>query len=193
MQDPFALNRGTLIREKRRSNSITLTDLAKKTALSISFLSQVETGATNPSINSLRKIALALGTPLSVFFEESSSAIEAARSNSSPVVRKNERKILRSNDFRLTYQLLSSDPNNRMEFLITRLEVGGDSVKKPMTHKGDEAALVLQGQVRFEVESQIYDLEEGDFIYILENQPHKFSNTGNVPLIIAGAISPPGF
>jgi len=193
MQDPYALYRGTLIREKRRSNSITLTDLAKKTGLSISFISQVETGATNPSINSLRKIALALDTPLSVFFEESSSAIEAASSNSSPVVRKNDRKILRSKDFRLTYQLLSSDPDHRMEFLITRLEVGSDSVKTPLAHKGDEAALILQGLGRFEVENQIYDLEEGDFIYILENQPHKFSNTGNVPLIIAGAISPPGF
>ncbi len=193
MKDPFALYRGASIREKRRSNSITLMDLAKKTGLSISFLSQIETGATNPSINSLRKIALALGTPLSVFFEESSSAIETAPLKSSPVVRKNERKILRSKDFHLTYQLLSSDPDHRMEFLITRLEIGSDSVKTPMTHKGDEAALILQGRGRFEVENQIYDLEEGDFIYIRENQPHKFSNTGNVPLIIAGAISPPGF
>ena len=193
MQDPFASYQGALIREKRHANAITLTDLAKKTGLSISFLSQVETGTTNPSINSLRKIALALDVPLSSLFEETASAISDVPSNGNPVVRKNERKILRGQDFHLTYQLLSSDPDRRMEFLITRLEVGGVSVETPMAHKGDEAALILQGKGRFEVDGHAYDLKEGDFIYIRENQPHKFSNTGNVPLIIVGAISPPGF
>ena len=67
------------------------------------------------------------------------------------------------------------------------------SAETPLTHKGDEAALVLQGKGRFEVGEQIYDLKDGDFIYILENQPHKFTNTGNVPLIVVGAIAPPGF
>jgi transcriptional regulator with XRE-family HTH domain len=186
MKDPLASYRGALIRQKRRSNHMTLTDLAKKTGLSISFLSQVETGITNPSINSLRKIALSLDTPLSSFFEEGSS-------EGGPVVRKHERKVLRSKDSHLTYQLLSSNTNRRIEFLITRLEVGGVSVESPMKHKGDEAALILQGECRFKIEGQIYDLKDGDFIYIRENQPHMFSNTGNVPLIIVGAISPPGF
>lgn len=193
MKDPAASRRGALIREKRRSNSLTLTGLARKTGLSISFLSQVETGVTNPSINSLRKIALSLGTPLSSFFGDTTTDLEEASTNAGPVVRKNERKILRGKDSHLTYQLISSDPDHRMEFLITRLEVSGVSTKSPMAHKGEEGALVLQGQGRFEVDGQIYDLEEGDFIYIRENQPHKYSNTGNVPLIIVGAISPPGF
>jgi transcriptional regulator with XRE-family HTH domain len=193
MNDPSASHRGALIREKRRLNSLTLTDLAQKTGLSISFLSQVETGVTNPSVNSLRKIALALGAPLSSFFEEISIDFKEAKSNGGPVIRKNERKILRGKDGLLTYQLLSSDPDHRMEFLITRLEVSGVSTELPMAHKGDEGALVLQGQGRFEVDGQIYDLKEGDFIYIRENQPHKYSNTANVPLIIVGAISPPGF
>ena len=185
--------RGALIREKRQANSMTLTDLAKKTGLSVSFLSQVETGVTNPSVVSLRKIALALGTPLSSFFEETSPELEETPSIGGPVVRRNERKVLKSKDSLITYQLFSSDPNHRMEFLLTRLEVGGLSAETPLTHKGDEAALILQGKGRFEVGEQLYELEEGDFIYILENQPHKFTNTGNVPLIIAGAISPPGF
>ncbi len=193
MNDPSASRRGALIREKRRLNSLTLTDLAQKTGLSISFLSQVETGVTNPSVNSLRKIALALGAPLSSFFEEISIDFKEAKSNGGPVIRKNERKILRGKDGLLTYQLLSSDPDHRMEFLITRLEVSGVSTESPMAHKGDEGALILQGQGRFEVDGQIYDLKEGDFIYIRENQPHKYSNTANVPLIIVGAISPPGF
>lgn len=186
MKDPYGIYRGSIIRRTRKAQNMTLEDLAEKTGLSLSFISQVERGITNPSINSLRKIALALNTPLSLFFEEGSS-------NNGPVVRKNERRVLVNTDSRLTYQLLSQDLNRRIEFLLTRLEVGSTSAESPMTHKGEEAALVLQGECRIQLGDDKYDLKEGDSIYITENTPHKFTNTANVPLIIISAISPPGF
>ncbi len=175
-----------MIRRMRKSQNLTLTDLAEKMGLSPSFLSQVERGIINPSINSLRRIALALGTPVSHFFDESESA-------NGPVVRKDQRRVLVNKDSRLIYQLLSSDHNHRIEFLLSRLEIGAASVESPMVHKGDEAALVLQGECRIELGDDKYDLKEGDSIYITENTPHRFTNTGNVPLTIVSAISPPGF
>ncbi len=186
MIDLHAEHRGSIIRKVRESHKMRLADLAQKTRLSISFLSQVERGLINPSINSLRKIALALNTPLSSFFEEPKS-IEG------PVVRKKDRKILVQKDSRLTYQLLSSDHDHRIEFLLTQLEVGASSANSPMAHKGDEAALVLQGGCTFDLGSNRYDLREGDSIYIAENTPHRFTNSSNVPLIIISAISPPDF
>ncbi|MBW2122272.1 MAG: cupin domain-containing protein [Deltaproteobacteria bacterium] len=93
----------------------------------------------------------------------------------------------------MVYQLLSSDPNHRIEFLLSRLEIGASSVESPMAHKGDEAALVLQGEGRFEFGGERFDLKEGDSIYITENTPHRFTNIDSVPLIIVSAISPPGF
>lgn len=186
MRDPFAQYRGSMIRRIRKSENLTLAELAGKARVSPSFLSQVERGIINPSINSLRRIALALGTPLSHFFDESAST-------NGPVVRKDERKVLLNRDSRLVYQLLSSDPNHRIEFLLSRLEVGATSVESRMAHKGDEAALVLQGECRIEVGQERYDLKEGDSIYITENTPHRFTNTGSVPLVIVSAISPPGF
>ena len=163
-----------------------LSDLAEKTRLSVSFLSQVERGLINPSINSLRRIALALDTTLSSFFNEPGPT-------QGPVIRKENRKILVKKDSRLTYQLLSSDHDHRIEFLLTRLGIGGTSANIPMAHKGDEAALILQGRCTFELGNERYDLNEGDSIYITENIPHRFTNTSNVPLVIVSAISPPGF
>jgi len=186
MIDPHAEQRGSIIRNSRRSRKLRLSDLAEKTRLSVSFLSQVERGIINPSINSLRKIAQVLDTTLSSFFDE-------PQSNDGPIVRKEDRKVLIKKDSRLTYQLLSSDRDHRIEFLLTRLEVGASSASSPMAHKGDEAALVLQGGCTFELGNDRYDLREGDSIYIIENTPHRFINTSNVPLIIVSAISPPGF
>jgi transcriptional regulator with XRE-family HTH domain len=186
MIDPHAEYRGSIIRKARKSRKMRLADLAEKTRLSVSFLSQVERGLINPSINSLRKIALALDITLSSFFDES-------QLNNGPVVRKEDRKVLIQKDSRLTYQLLSSDHDHRIEFLLTRLEVGASSANSPMAHKGDEAALVLQGGCTFELGNVRYNLKEGDSIYITENTPHRFINAGNVPLIFVSAISPPGF
>lgn len=165
---------------------MTLHNLAHETGLSLSFISQVERGLTNPSINSLRKMALALGIPVSSFFEEGPST-------NGPVVRKNERRILVNTDSRLTYQLVSLNTNRRIELLLTRLEIGGSSAESLMTHKGEEAALVLEGECRFEIGEEIYHLEAGDSIFIDENKPHRFTNTGNCPLVMVGAITPPGF
>ena len=186
MSESDASYHGSLIRKIRKAQNMSLVELAKKTGLSLSFLSQLERAKTNPSINALRKIAVALECSLTTFFTETSST-------NGPVVRKAERRVLINTESRLTYQLLSRDLNRRVELLLTQLEIGATSAEKAMSHKGDEAALILQGEGRFEVGDKVYDLKEGDSIYILENTPHKFSNIGRCPLIIVGAISPPGF
>ncbi len=186
MKDPFAISRGSAIRRTRKAQKMNLVDLAEKAGLSLGFISQVERGLSNPSINSLRKIALALGIPLSSFFEETLAT-------DGPVMRKNERRILVNTDSRLTYQLLSMNHNRRMEFLLTKLEVGASSSEAPMGHKGDEAALILQGMCRMVLGDETYELNEGDSIYILEHTPHQITNISDVPLSIISAISPPGF
>lgn len=186
MKDLCAQHSGSVIRRIRKSQNITLSDLGEKTGLSISFISQVERGITNPSIISLRKIALVLGTTLGSFFDE-------PQLTHGPVVRKEDRKVLVNKDSRLIYQLLSPNENCRIELLLSRLDITSTSAESPMGHKGDEAALILQGECRIELGGDKYDLKEGDAIYIVENTPHKFTNTCNVPLIIVSAISPPGF
>lgn len=188
MDDPYAIGWGAIIRRNRKAQNMKLVDLADKTGLSLSFISQIERGLSNPSINSMRKIAVALGIPLTSFFEDNSPS-------EGPIMRKSERKILINAGSRLTYQLLSrsANPNRRMEFLLTRLEMGATSSQTPMAHKGDEAALVLQGVCRLEMGNETYELMEGDSVYITEHTPHKTTNVGNVPLIIVSAISPPGF
>jgi len=177
---------GAKVRRMRNAEQLTLAELAEKTGLSISFLSQVERGHNDPSINSLRKIANALGCPLTTFFEE------RVRSTG-PVVRKQERRILFNTKSHLTYQLLSRFQGGRIELLLTMLEPGTSNAEQPMSHPGDEAALIIQGECWFELGEDSFSLKEGDAIYTQENTPHRFTNTGSSALIIVSAISPPGF
>ena len=61
---------GNRIRIERLNQKLTLDQLAKKTTLSKSFLSQVERGTGRPSIASLKKIALELGVSVVKLFPD---------------------------------------------------------------------------------------------------------------------------
>jgi len=57
------------IRDLRKEKGLTLKDLSTKTGLSVSFLSQVENGASSLAITSLKKIAEAFDVTMNYFFD----------------------------------------------------------------------------------------------------------------------------
>jgi two-component system OmpR family response regulator len=60
---------GARIRALRKGRSLTLRQLANKTALSVSLISQIELGKSAASVATLRKLATALGVSLSELFD----------------------------------------------------------------------------------------------------------------------------
>jgi DNA-binding NtrC family response regulator len=60
---------GAKIRVLRKERSLTLKQLANKTALSVSLISQIELGKSAASVSTLRKLATALGVTMSNLFE----------------------------------------------------------------------------------------------------------------------------
>lgn len=60
---------GARIRSMRKERSLTLKQLANKTALSVSLISQIELGKSAASVSTLRKLAAALGVSMSYLFE----------------------------------------------------------------------------------------------------------------------------
>jgi DNA-binding NtrC family response regulator len=60
---------GRRIRELRHSRPLTLKQLANRTGLSVSLISQIELGKSAASMSTLHKLATALGTRMTYFFE----------------------------------------------------------------------------------------------------------------------------
>ncbi len=60
---------GAKIRQLRKERGLTLKQLANKTALSVSLISQIELGKSAASVSTLRKLATALGVTMSYLFE----------------------------------------------------------------------------------------------------------------------------
>jgi len=61
---------GARIRRLRTNGGLTMAALAKATGLTPSFISQVERNTVTPSIPSIQKLARALNTSVSAFFDE---------------------------------------------------------------------------------------------------------------------------
>ena len=60
---------GTRIRERRHARPLTLKQLANRTGLSVSLISQIELGKSAASMSTLHKLATALQTNMTFFFE----------------------------------------------------------------------------------------------------------------------------
>lgn len=64
----FPINIGKLVKSWRAANRMTLKDLAEKSGLSVSYLSDIENERTLPSLDTLHAIARAFNSDLSIEF-----------------------------------------------------------------------------------------------------------------------------
>lgn len=177
---------GERIRQLRQQASISLQEMAARTGLTASFLSQVEREITEPSISSLRRIAEALEVPVFYFLMDEEAP--------SPVVRHHERRILRLQGTRAQWELLSpSDPSLQLEVVLTRLPAGVSGSEESTAHPGEECFVVLEGEMVVEVAGTTYRLAEGDSIQFKSSLPHRISNAGEKELAVLAAITPPRF
>lgn len=60
---------GSRIRERRVDRGLTLKQLANRTGLSVSLISQIELGKSAASVSTLHKLATALSVPMTYLFE----------------------------------------------------------------------------------------------------------------------------
>ncbi|MCA9509802.1 MAG: response regulator [Myxococcales bacterium] len=60
---------GRRIRSRRKERTLTLKQLANRTGLSVSLISQIELGKSAASMSTLHKLATALGVRMTYFFE----------------------------------------------------------------------------------------------------------------------------
>lgn len=178
---------GAKIRKRRTELGFNLQDIANRTGLTPSFISQVERDQVEPSISSLRKIAQALEVPIFYFLVDDS--------NHKMVTRSHERRVLELPGSGVRYELLSPADfaGRKMEVVVTRMAPGASSHDHPFTHPGEECIVVQRGRALIQVAGEEYVLEPGDSIYILASIPHRVSNAGDDELEILAAITPPAF
>lgn len=162
---------GARVRFLRRSRGLTLVRLADSAELSHPFLSQIERGRARPSMASLERIALALGTSVVELLAPVSARAEAATS-----------RVLRADEGPAgPYGLGTARMLGGELLTFVPLEVrGGNADAGPMhVHDEDEFLVVQDGAVRLDLGPDTNDLGPGDSAVVLSGTPHRwYSATG---------------
>ncbi|MBA3235065.1 MAG: helix-turn-helix domain-containing protein [Chloroflexi bacterium] len=176
---------GEGIRRERLRRGLTLAQLATQVNLTVSALSQIERGASDPSISSLRRIAQAFDVPMFQFM--------VGTAQREIVVRRNRRVKLNLPDRDLEYELVSADTSGEFEVLSLTIAPGASTSATPSSHTSEECALVLRGQIVAEVAGQRYELADGDSVKIHRELLHRFTNESDTDTDMIIIISPPTF
>lgn len=181
-------NLGLRIQSIRQKQNLTLKEVADKANITSSMLSQLERGKANPSVETLRKVALALEVPLFTFFAQDNITPE------NHVIRKNTHKLVTFlPEKQVEYIILSPDKNTELELALMKVYPQSQSVNKAMSHVGEEVAYILAGTVELNLESEVITLHQGDSVHIPAGASHKWVNATDEMVEVIFTITPPTF
>ena len=180
---------GDRIRARRKELRLSQSDLAERTGMTASFISQVERSVTSPSIDSLYKISQALDVPVFRFLLEPDARY--------PVVRHQERVQVSWpwSGSELTFQLLTPRTSQRLEAFMTEWEPG-ESGATSISGFGDtteEFIYVLQGQLQIRLGEDAYLLGPGDTACFEGVMLRGMEPQGDQTVRFISVITPPAF
>ncbi|HMD90288.1 MAG TPA: XRE family transcriptional regulator [Anaerolineaceae bacterium] len=203
---------GLRIKEKRREEGLSIRELARRTNLTASFISQVENGKANVSLDSLRRITKALGVQILYFLSEAapqsetnkegqppeSPEIKAASDElfdrSSPLIKRGKRARLYFPDSGVTYELLTGRLDHKMESFIGKIAPGAGNVARRLSVSTEEFILCLSGVLKVGIKEAFYMVEAGDSIYVNGNSLTSLANgSDSEDAEWLSVITPPAF
>src|SRR5579864_180936 len=161
---------GRRIRDLRRIRQFSLETVAAQTDLSIGFLSQIERGLSSPSLRVLATLSDVFGVGIAALFGASPSADGTSDQVVTRGLQRPELKLWRTG---VSKQLLSpANADNRLNLFLVHLEPGGSTGDELYTHDGEEAGLVLDGEMMLTVDSETWSLKTGDSFRFTSRRPH---------------------
>jgi transcriptional regulator with XRE-family HTH domain len=179
---------GAMVRDLRLARGKTIAELAHAIGRSIGYVSQIERDQSGISIATLQKISDALGVGINWFFQGPGAAPAGERD---VIVRKGNRRILDLSGDGVIEELLSPTLTGQLEMIVTTFQPKASTGRGGRLRKGEEAGLLLSGELNLYVDGKRYKLTAGDSYSLRHKGRHRFENTGKAPAILLCAITPP--
>lgn len=182
MSVPDSASIGARLRKLRLSQGRSLASVAAVVGISSSALSQIETGAMQPSVNRLIEIVAELGVPVSAIFDDVDilSPVPLAHDESEPIpgVRVHADDASTTLGQGVTYRRLSPVRLDGIDlFESVYPPLASSSIDGAMlVHAGYEMGSVLRGRLRFEFTEGSLELGAGASLAFWATRPHRVVN-----------------
>lgn len=179
-------NIGNRLKALRSMYGLSQREVAKRSGVTNSTISLIEQGRVSPSVDSLKKVLDSFSISLIDFLTMDMETDEKIFFAGQDLVEFFE------NGAHL--KLVGANRKNRkLRFLHERYEVGAHSGDDMLTHEGEEAGIVIQGELELTVGQRSQVLKAGDSYYFNTTIPHRFKNVGKKECIVVSAATPPSF
>ncbi len=181
---------GREVRQLRKSQSVTIAELAVQTELSIGMLSKLENGTTSASLTTLQTVANALRVPITAFFkgyEEMRGVMHVKAGDGLAVDRVGTRA---GHQYQLLGHIVNNSSGVTVEPYLITLQAESD-VFPTFQHDGTEFLYMITGIVEYRHGDDIYRLEPGDSLIFDADAPHGPEKLIELPAHYLSVISYP--
>lgn len=176
---------GARLRKLRTATGRSLTSVAQEMGISSSALSQIETGAMQPSVNRLVELVAVLGAPVSAIFDDfvlfaphvSEHGVDVDEPIEGVLVSRGSSPTAHLGQG-VTYRRLSPSPLPGIDYFESTYPPGTSSSLDGamLVHPGYESGHVLSGELIFEFTEGEVVLGEGDSLSFAATRPHRVAN-----------------
>jgi transcriptional regulator with XRE-family HTH domain len=191
-QTPNGLERylGTTIKDIRLSHGLTIADVATRSGISRGMLSRIENAQTASSLDTLSRLAQALGVSLAALFRgydtKDGSAQMVKSGEGMEVVRRGTKRGH-------TYHLLAYDQGPKKFFEPFLITIDHDSETFPIfEHPGTEFIYMLEGEIEYRHGQNTYALKPGDTLSFRGDIPHGPEKLTKCPIRFLSITMYPG-
>ena len=162
---------GRVVRELRKRQRMTGSDLAAQTGLSVGMLSKIENGVISPSLGTLQSLANALRVPLVQLFNGYAEPRGAMHVKSGMGVETERQGTRAGHQYHLLGHIGSNASGVVVEPYLIVLTTESDRFPT-FQHEGIEMLYMLEGTVGYRHGEQVYRLEPGDTLLFDADAPH---------------------
>jgi len=161
---------GAALRDKRLAHGLTIADVSDLAGISRGMLSKIENGQTATSLDTLHRLARALGVSLSALFRD----VDVIEGNAQLVRADEGMEVVRRGTRRgHTYRLLAYDQGPRKLFEPFLISMDDASEVFPtFQHPGTEFIHMLQGRMVYRHGHDTHELTPGDSLTFRGDVPH---------------------
>lgn len=153
----------------RQERGLTLGQLSKLSEISKGMLSEMEKGESNPTINTIWKLANGLGVPYTRLLEEPETASTRIRRGDIAVQRDEQ------THYRI-YCYFKNTPSRNFEFFYVELDAQSSKVTSGHTGKSEEYIYVISGELILETDTESWKLQSGDALTFDASTRHNYVN-----------------
>ena len=173
---------GAAVKALREKKRLTVNDVAAKTGLSKTLLTQIEDGETIPPVATLLKLAGSFNVGMAAFFESGTEPETVSVTRKGERVRIKKRPHHHEGEVDYVYESLETKkPDKHMEPFLVEFMPMETTDMVFTSHKGEEFLYLLTGKLEFRSDERVEVLQPGDSIYFESERNHSFRSLDGKP------------